>query len=94
MTLNESAKTGWQEIVREWLRRNDRTQAWLCRQARLSETQFSKQMRRHREIDDYDLHALEAAMEIRRGTLVDTHKETCIDEYRRPVASVANERES
>ena len=64
--------TSWQDLTRRWLRQNDRTQAWLCRQARLSETQFSKQMRGHRQIDDFDLGRLEAAMAIPRGTLVDT----------------------
>ena len=68
--------TSWQYLTRRWLRQSDRTQAWLCRQARLSETQFSKQMRGHRQIDDFDLGRLEAAMAIPRGTLVDARSRT------------------
>ena len=80
--MNETAKTDWQRMVRDWLRQNDRTQAWLCRQARLSETQFSKQMRGHRQIDGYDLKALEVAMGIPVGTLVDARRGIDIDDYR------------
>ena len=84
--MSEGANKGWQETVRDWLRENDRTQAWLCRAARLSETQFSKQMRGHRQINRYDLEALEEAMGIASGTLVDARRGIDIDEYRRAEA--------
>ena len=57
----------WSDFVRQWLRQNDRSQAWLCRQAGHSETHFSKQMRGHRRIDTYDLAALERVMGLSKG---------------------------
>ena len=58
--MTDRALEQWQSVVRQGLRANDRTQAWLRRQARISETQFSKQMHGHRAIDDFDLSAIAA----------------------------------
>ena len=62
--MSEMVAETWSSFVRQWLRDNDRSQAWLCRQAGLSETHFSKQINGHRHIDRYDLNALERAMSI------------------------------
>lgn len=64
----------WQQIVKDWLKREDidRSQAWLARKAKCSESYLSVCLAGHVEPTDGFLYGLEAAMAISRGTLVDT----------------------
>lgn len=66
----------WQDIVRDWLNSEavDRSQAWLARKSRISESYLSLCMRGHAQPTDGILFKLEAAMDIPRGTLVNARK--------------------
>ena len=67
--MTEMAAATWRDTVRRWCRENDRSQAWICRRAGLSETQFSKQLNGHRQINHHELAALEQAMSVQSGFL-------------------------
>lgn len=60
----------WQETISEWLKANDRSQAWLARRADLSEQHFSRLMTgKIGNPAEETLRKLEEAMGMAEGTL-------------------------
>ncbi len=74
--MESGEERGWQQVVGEWLKSNGRSQAWLCRQARLSETHFSHQMHERKTITDRALRSIEEVMELESETLVELKRAT------------------
>ena len=70
------AVCGWQQVVREWLREEERSQAWLCRKAGLDTSVFSRQMTGRRRISDCALRKIEDVLCLKPGTLVSLRIET------------------
>ena len=68
----------WQQTVKEWLGSEeiDRSQAWLARKAGCSESYLSRCLTRQAIPSDAFLFALEAAMGIPRGILVEGKRAT------------------
>ncbi len=66
----------WQQAVKDWLKSDkvERSQAWLARRAKCSESYLSLCLGGRAEPTDGFLYALEAAMEIPRGTLVNLRR--------------------
>ena len=71
----QSLDSGWQGVVNDWLKKNRRSRAWLCRQAQLSETHMSHQMYGRRGIKDETLRDLEKVMGLAPETLVELKRE-------------------
>ena len=60
----------WQTKVREWLKQNDRTQAWLARKADISESYFSFILNGYKPVSEAYLTNLEKVMGVEPHTLV------------------------
>lgn len=60
----------WQETVNEWLKRNERSQAWLARQAGITRRHLFGCMSGERRISVKTLIKLEQAMSAMPGILV------------------------
>lgn len=60
----------WQDVVRDWLEREERSQAWLARKAKMDLTYFSLILNDHRKAGTKILRRLEGAMGLPSGTLV------------------------
>ena len=60
----------WINQVMEWLEANQRTQAWLARNARINEGHLSQCLRGHRPVGQRTLYRLEKAMGLEPGELV------------------------